>query len=141
SSEPTAAETLAPRRLRLPALSGPVLGLVIVLALFVVLIGSKDPRELQAFLGLRNIQVLVQECTVPGVAALGMLLVIISGGIDLSAGSVLALVTVVAMRVYRGTYPHSDIGGYASLLAISAGIAVGVACGFINGSVITRLLL
>src|SRR5581483_1474770 len=129
------------RRLRLPALSGPVLGLVIVLALFVALIGSKDPRELQAFLGLRNLQVLVQECTVPGVAALGMLLVIISGGIDLSAGSVVALVTVVAMRVYRAEYASSGNVAPASVFALFAGLGVGLLCGCLNGVIITRLRL
>jgi ribose transport system permease protein len=110
---------------------------LIVLTLFIGLIGSKGGNELQAFLGLRNLQVLVQECTVPGVAALGMLLIIISGGIDLSAGSVVALVTVVAMRVYRANYPLPQ----ASVLAVAAGIGVGLVCGLINGTVITRLRL
>src|SRR5262249_35918592 len=86
----------------LPSLSGPVLGLLIVFGLFVILIGLKG--ELARFLSLRNLQVLVHEGTIPAVVALGMLLVIISGGIDLSVGSVLALVTVVTMQVYRQMY-------------------------------------
>jgi ribose transport system permease protein len=125
------------RRFRFPSLSGPVLGLVIVLTLFVLLIRSKGEEELRAFLGLRNVQVLVQQCTVPGVAALGMLLIIISGGIDLSAGSVVALVTVVAMRVYRARYPAPD----ASVQAVAAGVGVGFLCGLLNGTIITRLRL
>ena len=53
---------------------------------------------------------------------------------------VLALVTVIAMRVYRANYSQSDGAAYASLLAITAGIAVGVACGFVNGVVDDALL-
>ena len=57
------------RRLRLPALSGSTLGLCLVLALFTLLLWSKDPKylgDLKSFYSLRNLQVLVQECTVPG---------------------------------------------------------------------------
>src|SRR5919199_937035 len=83
----------------LGVLSGPVLGLVAVLGLFIVLIAVKG--ELHNFLSLRNLQVLVHEGTIPAVVALGMLLVIVSGGIDLSVGSVVALVTVVTMQVFN----------------------------------------
>src|SRR5262245_64880448 len=84
------------------SLSGPVIGLLAVLGLFVVLIGLKG--ELGQFLSLRNVQVVGHEATIPAVVALGMLLVIVSGGIDLSVGSVVALVTVVTMQVYRTLY-------------------------------------
>jgi ribose transport system permease protein len=121
------------------ALSGPVLGLIGVLVLFIVLIGLK--RELHNFLSLRNVQVLVQEGTIPAVVALGALLVIITGGIDLSVGSVIALVTVVTMQVYRIVYLQSESMALASLAAVPAGIAVGGACGLGNGLIITLLRL
>jgi len=123
----------------LASLSGPVLGLIAVLALFVVLIGVKG--ELHNFLSARNLQVLVHEGTIPAVLALGMLLVIVSGGIDLSVGSVVALVTVVTMQVYRHLYAQTGSMSTASLLAVPAGIAVGGACGLANGLIITRLRL
>src|SRR5258708_6829477 len=63
----------------LPALSGPLLGLIGVLVLFTLLIGRKG--ELQHFWSLPNIQVLFHEITIPGIVALGALLVILSGGI------------------------------------------------------------
>jgi ribose/xylose/arabinose/galactoside ABC-type transport system permease subunit len=116
-------------------LSGPVIGLLIVLGLFIVLIGIKG--ELQQFLSLSNLQVLVQEGTIPAVVALGALLVIVSGGIDLSVGSVAALVTVVTMQVYRALYPESVF--LASLVAVPAGVLIGGACGLANGLIITRL--
>src|SRR5262245_49386196 len=99
--------------LRLPALSGPVLGLLAVLILFILLIGLKG--ELHNFLSLRNLQVLVQEGTIPAVVALGMLLVIISGGIDLSVGSIIALVTVVTMQAYRHLFASTQSMASASL--------------------------
>ena len=108
-----------------------------VLGLFVLLIGLKG--ELHQFLSLANVQVLVHEATIPAVVALGMLLVIVSGGIDLSVGSVMALVTVVTMQVYRHLYrgPDSILG--TSLAAIAAGILIGGLCGLTNGLIITRL--
>jgi ribose transport system permease protein len=121
----------------LAALSGPVLGLVAVVALFTVLIGVKG--ELQHFVSVRNVQVLVHEWTIPMVVALGALLVIITGGIDLSMGSVVALVTVVSMQVYRALYDSSSGSALASAAAIGAGVAVGGLCGLTNGVVITRL--
>src|SRR2546430_268023 len=118
-------------------LSGPLLGLITVAGLFVILIGVKG--ELHHFLSLRNLQVLVHEWTIPAVVALGALLVIITGGIDLSVGSVVALVTVVSMQVYRAVYDPSAPAALASWAAIAAGVAVGGLCGLTNGLVITRL--
>jgi ribose transport system permease protein len=118
-------------------LSGPLIGLLAVLMLFIVLIGLKG--ELYQFLSLDNLQVLVQEGTIPAVVALGALLVIVSGGIDLSVGSVVALVTVVTMRVYGALYDGPDSVGGASLAAVLAGVAAGGLCGLANGLIITRL--
>jgi ribose transport system permease protein len=118
-------------------LSSPLLGLLGVLGLFIVLIGFKG--ELGQFLSLRNLQVLAQELTIPAVIALGMLLVIISGGIDLSVGSVVALVTVVTMQVYRALHAQTNSAALASAVAIPAGIGVGGLCGLVNGLIITRL--
>ncbi len=117
--------------------SGPVLGLVVVLALFMSLIGLKG--ELATFLSLRNLQVLVHDNTIYGVAALGMLIIIITGGIDLSTGSVVALVTVVTMIVYTKAYASTHSTATASAIAVPAGMAVGGCCGLANGLMITRL--
>ncbi len=117
--------------------SGPVLGLLVVLGLFMVLLSVKG--ELGNFLGLRNIQVLVHDNTICGVAALGMLIVIIIGGIDLSVGSVVALVTVITMLVYTKMYEHTGSLSMASASAVAAGMGVGCVCGLANGLMITRL--
>ncbi len=124
---------------KLPALSGPVFGLVGVVIFFVILIGING--ELASFLSVGNARVLVHEGTIPAVIALGMLLVIITGGIDLSVGAVVALATVVAMRVYTLCYASLGSSPTTSLLAVGSGVLTGGLCGFINGVVITRLKL
>jgi ribose transport system permease protein len=136
----------------------PLLGLVIVLGLFAGLLARSG--ELGTFLSPSNVGVLLHTSTVAGVLALGMLIVIVNGGIDLSVGSVVALVTVVTMQTYRLTYGgwtdwgrNWDIpylyethpwGGtqsvlLASLAAVAAGVLGGGLCGLANGLMITRL--
>jgi ribose transport system permease protein len=136
----------------------PLLGLAVVLVLFAGLLAPRG--ELGTFLSLGNFQVLLHNSSVAAVLALGMLLVIVSGGIDLSVGSVVALVTVVTMQTYRvvydggadvgsGAHPLFFSGGepwggtqsvtLASLAAVTAGVLSGGLCGLCNGLMITRL--
>jgi ribose/xylose/arabinose/galactoside ABC-type transport system permease subunit len=139
-AEPPPSETVTTPAFRpMAVLSGPVLGMLAVLVLFVILIGAKG--ELGAFLHPRNVQIIAHEATIPAIVALGMLLVIVSGGIDLSVGSVVALVSVVTMQVYRHLYHGPDSMTTASAAAVAAGIAVGGLCGLTNGLVITGLRL
>jgi ribose transport system permease protein len=112
-----------------------MLGLAIVFALFVILIGLRG--GLGTFLSRGNLQVLVHDNTIRAVAALGTLIIIVSGGIDLSVGSVVALVTVVTMQVYRAVYAESGSMGLASCAAVPAGVLVGGLCGLTNGVIIT----
>ncbi len=125
----------ASKRFTLP--TGPYVGLLAVFLVFVLMIGIKG--ELAQFLRFSNLQILLHEATIPGIVALGSLLVIISGGIDLSVGSVAALVTVVTMQTYRALYHGPESIAAASAGAIAAGIAAGGACGLVNGLVITKL--
>jgi ribose transport system permease protein len=137
--------TLSPRHLVTlsSAATGPLAGLVGVVLLFAVLLGALKGVEAvtppRGLLGLRNLQVVVYEGTLIAVVALGMLLVVISGGIDLSVGSVVALGTVVTMLIYRAVFAHTESVALASLAAIPAGVGLGGLCGLINGAVITGL--
>lgn len=126
-----------PAQRRLPFSIGPYVGLLAVFLLFVVLINARG--ELDKFLSFSNLQLLLHEGTIPAIVALGMLLVIISGGIDLSVGSVVALVTVVTMQTYRALYTGPESIPTASLAAVAAGIAAGGLAGLVNGLVITQL--
>jgi len=66
-----------------------------------------------------------------GIAAMGMTMIIISGGIDLSVGSVIALASVVTAWFLRA--------GWSPVPAALAGVCVGGACGLVNAGMITRL--
>lgn len=103
----------------------PVLALVAVFELFVLIAPS-------SFATVRNVEVIARQTTIVGVAALGMTLVIISGGIDLSVGSVVALSTVVIawLLQYAGASP---------LLAGLGGVAAAALFGLVSGVLITRL--
>ena len=84
------------------------------------------------FLGSRNAETIARQTTIVGMAALGMTLVIISGGIDLSVGSIVALSTVVI------AYLLQKIGA-GPLTAVAGGVVAGAFCGLISGTLITSL--
>jgi len=127
----------APRPFAVP--TGPWVGFVSVLLLFTLLIGTTG--ELGKFLSLGNLRVLLHEATVPAIVALGMLMVLISGGIDLSVGAVVALVTVVTMRVYTSLHATWGPGAATGFASAGAGVFVGGLCGMVNGLLVTRLNL
>jgi len=105
---------------------GPFIGLVFVFLLFAIL-------RPQTFLTIDNMQIMLLQTAVVGIAALGMTVIIIAGGIDLSVGSQIALSTVViADLVHRGA---------PALLAGAGGIAAAVLCGLLIGLLITLLKL
>jgi ribose/xylose/arabinose/galactoside ABC-type transport system permease subunit len=105
---------------------GPFIGLVAICVLFAAL-------RWDTFVSWDNFAIIFQQTAVIGIAALGMTLVIIAGGIDLSVGSIIALGTVViAQLVARGWPP---------LIAALAGVAAAAACGAFSGLLITRLRL
>ena len=99
-------------------------GLIAIYALFVVL----GP---ESFSSAHNIETILRQTAIVGTAALGMTLIIISGGIDLSVGSMIALVAVVIAALLQAGVPP--------LLSALGGIGVGLLCGMINGVLITRL--
>ena len=105
---------------------GPLAGLIAVYLFFVVWAGEPF------YSGFNRVTVLTQSVIVTA-GALGMTLIIISGGIDLSVGSMIALSTVVIARLLEA--------GVSPVIAAIAGITVGGCCGMLNGLLITRLKL
>ena len=100
---------------------GPFIGLGLIILLFSLLEPDKFPTFFN-FLTVANQTVIV------ALAAMGMTYIIISGGIDLSVGSVIALVTVVtALMIDAGISP---------LIAIIGGVISGAACGALSGLLI-----
>src|SRR6516164_10510092 len=74
--------------------TGVLIGLALVLALFGVLVGPQFFRS-------ANLELVARQTVIVCVAALGMTMVIVSGGVDLSVGSVVALSTVVTAVLLR----------------------------------------
>jgi len=104
--------------------AGPLLGLIAVYFLFVLIAPS-------SFFTALTLETMARQTAIVGTAALGMTLVIISGGIDLSVGSIVALASVVVALVLN----H----GHGPLSAAAAAVATGALCGWITGSLVTRL--
>lgn len=116
-------KTKGARLLALPEF-GPFIALAIVYLVF-ALVGP------ETFVSMQNLQAIIRQTAIVGIAAMGMTVVIIGGGIDLSIGSVVALVTVcVAMALQAGTNPF---------LALLLAVGVGAACGVVNGTVVAKL--
>jgi ribose transport system permease protein len=121
--------TAGNRRIRLLVnFLGPFLGLLLVILIFSFLPDVQD-----RFLRLGNLKSVATQSVIVALGALGMTFVIISGGIDLSAASNIALSScVIAFAVNAGWPPW---------LGILAGVLVGGLIGFVNGSLITTLRL
>ena len=97
---------------------------VVVLMAFVI--STMSPY----FLTVGNLSNLLKQVAIIAVLAGGQTLVILSGGIDLSVGSILALSAVTVGFLIE----H----GHAPAVATLAGVVVGTLCGFVNGVVITK---
>lgn len=109
--------------LRLPWF-GPLVALLLVYALFAGL----SP---ETFLGAANLTTMARQTAVVALAAVGMTLIMIQGGIDLSVGSGVALTTVVIARGLEGNLPP--------LLAVLLAVLVAALCGCVNGALTARL--
>lgn len=104
----------------------PVLGLVIVIVAFALV--NPAPEQ---YLSVRNLRIVLAQTVIVALASIGMTMIIISAGIDLSVGSIIALSGVVTAVLLRD--------GAAPIVAVAAGVAVGGVIGLVNGIVITRL--
>lgn len=105
---------------------GPLIGLVFAYALFASL-------RFKTFVSWDNTEIMLLQTAVVGTAALGMTLIIIAGGIDLAAGSTIALVTVVIAKLLEA--------GASPIVAAAGGILTGAMCGLVSGMLITGLRL
>lgn len=97
---------------------------------FVLLAGTMAVVS-PAFRTLSNFENILQQISVNGIISVGMTLVIITEGIDLSVGSVLALSAVVAT-----SFAHP--GSHPLIVAIALGVLAGLVCGVINGVLIAK---
>jgi ribose transport system permease protein len=105
-------------------LSSQAFWVTVALALIVAVISYREP----AFATWENFYNVTRNFSFIGIMALGMVAVIITGGIDLSVGSVMGFVGVVAGVLLEA--------GQAWYVAIIAGLLAGMLCGAINGLLI-----
>ncbi len=113
---------------RVLAQAGPFLGLIVVITLFAI---PAETREF--FLTYHNFKIILTQTVIVAIGALGMTLIIVGGGIDLSAGSSIAFTSVVgALLIQKGWEPVPVCG---------AVILAGGLIGLLNGAAIAALRL
>ncbi|TWF58388.1 ABC transporter permease [Neorhizobium alkalisoli] len=97
--------------------AGTLIGLILIVAVFAMLVPG--------FVSERNLINILQQSSINACIALGMTLVIISGGIDLSVGPTAAISAVLTASLL--------VAGYPVPVAIVAGLGIGMLCGLVNG--------
>jgi ribose/xylose/arabinose/galactoside ABC-type transport system permease subunit len=104
-------------------------GIYVAFLLMLVLFAVLSP----SFLTPRNIINLLRQITFNSILAMGMTMVIITGGIDLSVGSLVALIGVITASLVKADNQILPVP-----LALLMGLVLGTFCGYINGFVVTR---
>ncbi|NLH43716.1 MAG: ABC transporter permease [Planctomycetes bacterium] len=106
----------------------------------ILLIAALSALEPDTFLTAENFFNVLSRSSVNGIIAMGMTAVIISGGIDLSVGSMMAVSGMVAGLIMTkdGSIVPTPVLMWVGTLA---GLATGLACGLLNGALITKLNL
>ena len=103
------------------------LGIVIALLALAAVLAALKPH----FLSPANLTNVVRQVSINGILAVGVTVVLLTGGVDLSLGSLVAVTGVVAAHLaHPGAYPLA--------VPIAAGLLAGAACGAVNGAVVTR---
>ena len=100
-------------------------GIVIAFVIICVLMSILSP----VFFTVTNILNVVRQSSIFGVMAIGMTFVILTGGIDLSVGSILAVAGAIAAGTLKG--------GAGILPVVLLALVIGIGCGLANGLLIT----
>jgi ribose/xylose/arabinose/galactoside ABC-type transport system permease subunit len=110
---------------------GPVIGLVVVYGIFLLVAPS-------SFYSLYNTKTFMTQAVIYGIGAIGMTFVIISGGIDLSVGSLIALGSVVTAMILR-TAGAEEIGLILPILASLSAVVACALCGMLSGALVSYM--
>jgi ribose transport system permease protein len=106
--------------------------IVLVLAVIVVIFALAAPTK---FLTPFNIRTVIQDTSILAVLGVGMTFIIVTGGIDLSVGSVLVFSGVISDKVMVGL---GDKGWGVSIVGILVSCACGLAWGLLNGVLVAK---
>jgi len=116
-------------------------GVFLFLILLIIFFATQNPR----FLSIRNLFNILTDVSIYGIMGVGMTLVILTAGVDLSVGAILALCAMCGAAAIKGTGatrsetpdPHK-FGGFSWLIALLICVALGTLAGFIQGKVSTK---
>ena len=119
------------------ALAGQFGALMVLILIFAYFSLATD-----AFLTTGNLLNVLRQVSIYGILAIGMTFVILTGGIDLSVGAVLALAGLLAAASYKGGFRIMAAGeesGYGIVVAIGFALAVGLVAGLLQGGAVIGL--
>jgi fructose transport system permease protein len=122
----TAASRITLRSLPGFSIAGPLAALVLAMAFFSLKSGQ--------FLQGQNLSLVLQQVVEVGVLAIGQTLIILTAGIDLSCGAVMALSMIVMTKL-------AVVNGLPAIPAILIGIGASAAFGLLNGLLVTKIRL
>jgi ribose/xylose/arabinose/galactoside ABC-type transport system permease subunit len=100
-------------------------GILIAFVLIVIAMAILSP----VFLTVTNVLNVIRQSSIYGIMAIGMTFVILTGGIDLSVGSILAIAGAIAAGTIKS--------GMGLALTILIALAIGLVCGLLNGVIVT----
>lgn len=110
-------------------------GIVTVLLVLCVVLSVISPY----FLTVQNILNVLRQSSINGILAIGLSFVILTGGIDLSVGSVVALAGIVGASFATTSAVAGVVGApYPAILAIAVGLGIGLAAGTVSGTIVAR---
>lgn len=112
---------------------GPFFALALVAGLFGLGLAVDDVEGFKAFVSVGNVKTVLAQTVIVAIGALGMTLIIVSGGIDLSAGSVVALTSVLAATWLGLQWPPAWV--------VVAAVLAGGIVGLVNGALIAGFRL
>ena len=101
------------------------------LLLVILLVGLFLSLSTDSFMSVANLTNVARQVSINGILAVGVTFVLLTGGVDLSLGSVVALSGVAC-----ATFAHP--GDHSVFVPIAVGLLTGAACGLVNGVLVTR---
>ena len=116
-------------------------GVFVFLILLIIFFTAQNPRVLS----IRNLFNILTDVSIYGIMAVGMTLVILTAGVDLSVGAILALAAMSGAAAIKGTGesrsetpdPHK-FGGLSWLIALGICVILGTLVGYLQGKVSTK---
>jgi inositol transport system permease protein len=140
TSTPAAINDRPKRKRRWPPEFNALIGLIGIAIIFEVL--AWVVRDRSFFANVTRLKIMILQVSIIGIIAIGVTQVIISGGIDLSSGSIVGATAMIAMSFAQvGTYSKAvfiDLGwvDLPVIIPIAIGLACGMFAGLINGVLI-----